>query len=277
MKTGSAAAIMLLLQLAPTAAYAWGRDGHQIVAAIAQSLLTPRVVAQADALLAGAGGESFVAVSDWADRIRRERPETGPWHFVDIEVGAGPYDEARDCPRRACVVAKIEDFHAELADTRLDPERRGEALKWLIHLVGDIHQPLHTADHHDRGGNDLRVVIDGIDHSLHGIWDVDLVKLAKGRESDGAYAAEMTGTISAADRSAWSRGSAPDWANEAHAIAERIAYGELTPGPRPEITPAYKRDAIRAVNLQLERAGVRLAAMLNAVLDVKSRPTVTPP
>ncbi len=120
-------------------ALAWGRDGHQIVATIAQSLLTPQARTQADALLAAAGGESFVAASDWPDRIRRERPETARWHFVDIEVGAGLYDEARDCPRWACAVAKIDDFRAELADSHLDPERRGEALKWLIHLVGDIH------------------------------------------------------------------------------------------------------------------------------------------
>jgi hypothetical protein len=263
-------ALVLLVAIDPAPANAWGRDGHEIVATIAQSLLTPRARAQADALLATAGGESFVAVSDWADRIRRERPETAPWHFVDIEIGAGPYNEARDCPRRACVVAKIDDFRAELADTRLDPERRGEALKWLIHSVGDVHQPLHAADRHDHGGNGLHVAIDGRERNLHEVWDVELIKLAKGRESDSAYAEELTGAISAGDRSTWARGSAADWANEAHSIAERIAYGELSAGLRPTLTFAYQGDAIRAVNLQLERASVRLATVLNAALDPAS-------
>jgi hypothetical protein len=176
--------VALHVAVDPVPARAWGRDGHQIVAALAQSLLTPRARAEADALPAVVGGESFVAASNWPDRIRRERPETARWHFVDIEVGSGPYDEARDCPHRAWATAKIEDFRAELADARLDPERRGEALRWLIHMVGDVHQPLHAADRHDRGGNDLKVSVSGAsgrssETNLHRFWDVDLVQMAQ--------------------------------------------------------------------------------------------------
>jgi len=261
------AALALLLGVNPAPANAWGRDGHQIVATIAQSLLTSRARAQADALLAVAGGESFVAVSDWPDRVRRERPETAPWHFVDIEVGAGPYDEARDCPRRACVVAKIEDFRVELADTRLDPESRGEALKWLIHLLGDIHQPLHAADRHDHGGNGQRVFLDGHEHKLHGIWDTDLVKRARGRRGDAEFVDTLLAIITPAERSRWSTGNAASWAHEAHALAEKVAYGELPAGVAPIIDARYERDAEQVIGLQLERAGVRLAAVLNAALD----------
>ena len=259
-------AFALLAAGVPSTAHAWGRDGHQIVAAIAQALMTPRARAQAEALLAAAGGESLVAASDWADRIRRERPETARWHFVDIEVGGGPYVESRDCPRRACVVAKIEDFRAELANERLDPERRGEALKWLVHLVGDVHQPLHAADRHDRGGNDLRVLMDGRERRLHEIWDVDLVKLARGPRSDAAYAAALAASTTGAERREWSRGTPEDWANEAHGLAESVAYGMLPAGDMPTIEPGYQRAAEAAVELQLQRAGVRLAAVLNAEL-----------
>ena len=250
----------------PTQAGAWGRDGHRVVAEIALRFMTPAARSQADALLAAAGGESLVAASDWADRIRRERRDTAPWHFVDIEVGSGPYVDARDCRGRSCVVDKIEDFRAELADRRLDPERRGEALKWLVHLVGDVHQPLHAADRHDKGGNALEVDFEGKERRLHEIWDVELVKLARGARSDAEYAAALSRSITPADRATWSQGSPAAWANESHELAERVAYGELQPGPRPAITAAYERDAVRVVDVQLERAGVRLAALLNGAL-----------
>jgi hypothetical protein len=229
-------------------------------------MLTPNAHPKAGALLAAAGGESFIVASDWADRIRRDRPETASWHFVDVEVGSGSYNEARDCLARACVVAKIEDFRAELADARLEPERRGEALKWLIQLIGDMHQPLHAGDRHDRGGNDQRVILDGREHRLHGIWDIDLVKLVRGPHSDTAYAVRLARTIDAAERSSWSTGSPVDWANEAHGLAERVAYGALPAEAVPTVGPEYERAAGQAVELQLRRAGVRLAAVLNAAL-----------
>ena len=260
-------ALALFAALAPGPASAWGRDGHQIVAAIALQYMTPRARAQADALRAAAGGESFVIASDWADRIRRQHPETARWHFVDIEVGAGPYNEARDCPKRACAAAKIGDFHAELGDTQLDPERRGVALKWLIHLLGDVHQPLHAADRHDRGGNDLRVFLNGRQKRLHEIWDVELVTLARGPRSDEAFAAALARAITADERSTWSRSGPADWADEAYGLAEQISCGMPPPSSDvPVIGPDYERIAEHAIDLQLQRAGVRLASVLNEAL-----------
>ena len=260
------AAVVLFLVTLPASALAWGREGHEIVAAIAQSMLTPRAASEADAVLAATGGESLVASSDWADRIRGQHRETGSWHFVDIEVGEAPYDPARDCKAGRCVVEKISQFEARLADARVDPETRGEALKWVVHLVGDVHQPLHTADRHDRGGNALRVSFHGRDLNLHEIWDTDLLKSLMGRQGVTAYAAALAKSITPAERAAWSGGTPADWANESHQVAERVAYGELPAGPIPEITPAYQRAAESAIELQLKKAGVRLARMLNEAL-----------
>jgi hypothetical protein len=259
-------ALLVLLIFSPASAFAWGRDGHEIVAAIAQSMLTPKASTQADALLAAAGGESFVTASDWADRIRGQHRETARWHFVDIEVGAGPYDPVRDCKRGACVVEKITEFTGRLADTRFDPETRGEALKWVIHLVGDIHQPLHTGDRHDRGGNAQHVVLHGRDLNLHEIWDTDLLESMMAKQHAVAYAAALARSITPAERAAWSKGAPADWANEAHAIAERVAYGLLAPGAMATITVEYEHAADAAIELQLKRAGVRLAWILNAEL-----------
>lgn len=109
--------------------------------------------------------------STWADEIRRDRPETAPWHYVDIKVTSTGLDRGRNCPGDDCVVAQIEKDLAIVRDRTLAPPIRAEALRFLIHFVGDLHQPLHAADSHDRGGNEVRVVLDGELTNLRAVWD----------------------------------------------------------------------------------------------------------
>ena len=148
---------LVLVCLAPLRANAWGGTGHRIVAMIAEGRLTPRARAEVRRLLGNNVSLSSVAVIG-AD-LRSSRPETGNFHFVDIPIESnGTFDPARDCEpsqRGDCVLAALERFRAELADESQSRGRRAFALKFIVHLVGDMHQPLHCAEHAgDRGGNE---------------------------------------------------------------------------------------------------------------------------
>ena len=118
-----------------------------------------------------------------ADQIRMQRPETAPWHYVNIPIHPAPdepsdYDATRDCPNDACVVAKIEQFERVLADRQVSQRQRLEALKYLVHFVGDVHQPLHTSNDHDRGGNEVPVTFMGRQTNLHAVWDTGIIEPA---------------------------------------------------------------------------------------------------
>jgi hypothetical protein len=112
-------------------------------------------------------GESIDAVASWADDYRRENPETGRWHYIDIPLADSRIDMARECPDGECVIAKTEQFLAVLRDPNADHAAKAEALKFVVHFVGDLHQPLHDEDDHDKGGNTRHVIFDGYRDNLH--------------------------------------------------------------------------------------------------------------
>src|SRR5690242_2941238 len=115
----------------PTVAWAWGSEGHQIIARIASSELTPGAKAQVEALLGDDATSSMVTASTWADEIRPTRQETRPWHYVDIEITSSGYDAARDCPNDACVVAQVKRDVAIIGNRWLAKPVRAEALRFL--------------------------------------------------------------------------------------------------------------------------------------------------
>ena len=119
-------------------AFAWGTEGHRIVAEIAEQFLEPEAAHQVRDLLALENATTLADVSNWADQIRAQRPETAPWHFVDIPITAPGYDAARDCPDKNCIVAKLDQFIAELHDRNLSPTDRLEALKFVVHFVSRL-------------------------------------------------------------------------------------------------------------------------------------------
>jgi hypothetical protein len=252
----------------PSAAWAWGNEGHEIVALIAASELSPVAKAQVEQLLGGDAASAMADVSTWADKIRRDRPETGPWHYVDIEITSAGYDAARDCPNDACVVAQVQRDAAIVGDRTLAQPVRAEALNFLIHFVGDMHQPLHAGDNHDRGGNEVRVVLNGERKNLHSVWDTAVVE-ALG-DNPGTVAAALERQITAAEKRQWSQGSVVDWANQSFQIAKARIYPAL-PGTggtdAPVILPPdYAQREADVTRTQLERAGIRLATLLNKVL-----------
>jgi hypothetical protein len=206
---------------------------------------------------------------------------TRQWHFVNIELDGLDLDKAcfghpqlpvgvlaSKGPADACIVDKIDQFAAELAKASTGPEERLVALKFLLHLVGDVHQPLHASDDHDAGGNRKQVAGDGFTGTnLHHLWDTEFVKRI-GRDPT-ATARRLIASMSDEQRQLSSHGTAADWAMESFALARDHAYGML-PAPRADgvyvLPPAYVDVATRDVAAQLSKAGVRVAYVLNRAL-----------
>ena len=257
-------AIVFALFFAPAPAMAWGPQGHEIVAHLAAMHLTPKAKAGVTALLGGEAQASMVIASNWADEIRDDRPQTASWHYVNLEIDGGlRYDAARDCPRGNCAVAQIAR-DAAILQSRAPPAARAEALKFLIHLVGDIHQPLHAGENHDRGGNAVRILYRrGKPMSLHQFWDSSVVA-ALGRDPV-MVATRIDGAFSAAQKAAMMASRNPAaWAMNSAAIARNVIYRQT--GGRTE-TMLTERDAASDAAIarqQLAKAGYALAGMLNA-------------
>jgi len=268
-RTGLVAVV--LVACSPTNCWAWGTEGHQIIAHIAARELTPSARLQVQELLGGSDAERvMVEASTWADEVRPQRPETAPWHFVNIPIGSGGYNAQRDCRRGDCIVGQIEREQWIVGDRALLTPVRAEALRFLIHLIGDLHQPLHAINNNDRGGNDTRVTIDrrGIRTNLHAVWDNYVVRNLGTK--DDAVAIRLEAEIQSADQQRWKSGSVIEWVNESFQIARREIYSGTgsftspTPGAVVILPEDYARDKRAIVRMQLEKAGVRLAWVLNS-------------
>lgn len=244
---------LIFLLLVPAPALAWGPEGHEVVAHVAARELTPHARAAVARLLGGDAETMMVLDASWADEVRDDRPETASWHYVNVELEEPFYDARRDCPESNCVVAQIARDEAALA-RRPD----AETLKFLIHFIADIHQPLHVGDHGDRGGNARQLFYRGRRVNLHHLWDDDVVA-ALGRDP-----AEVANSISRAltpqMKQSLSGGTPQDWANQSLGVARGI-YGGLAGDDVPD---DYARRQAAITRLQLARAGLRLAAALNA-------------
>ncbi|WP_242360538.1 S1/P1 nuclease [Anaeromyxobacter sp. SG17] len=259
-------ALAAALAVGPSPAAAWSTQGHRVAAAVAEERLTPAARRLVRELL-GATPMSDARVAGWADAQRE--PATRPWHYVNIPPGAAGYVRERDCPGDACIVAAMERAVAELRDGD-SAVRRADAFRWLVHLAADVHQPLH-ADGRDRGGTELETRTRGgkRPRSLHRVWDEDVLRpilYRRGAVAAGrALAREVRGPEAAP---AAAEPSPAAWANESHALA-RALYAELEPLPRegrslvlPDAYPDRQRARAEA---QLQKAGVRLAALLDRI------------
>jgi hypothetical protein len=308
--------IGLIAPLLASSAFGWGCEGHQIVALIARAHLTPEVSAAVDELLRekpidpalsrfckDRPDDLMADAATWADDVRNQE-KNGPWHYVNIPRSAtsrtpleawcppiGPSVNGKDQP--GCVVNAIEYQLAVLRDKSRSAADRATALRYVIHFVGDIHQPLHDVDNQDQGGNCTTMQVVGDDRltNLHSIWDTKLIqhemetdqltKPAYVEALNSRFAAKYP-TLAAApvdDPSSWS------W--EAAEIARNVTYGNLEPGlpvAHADTEPVcaaerekvqalhivigetYIRKAIPVIEEQLATAGFRLALLLNATL-----------
>jgi hypothetical protein len=259
MRKGALAAILC----GTIPALGWGPEGHSLIARIAEAQLTPAVHAKVVEILGP--NVSMASVASWPDEIRRLRPETGPWHYIDIPIDQGRLDLTRDCPKGDCVIKKIEDFEVVLHDPNTPAVQRREALMFLIHFVGDMHQPLHDSDNKDKGGNDVHVVYKGRPTNLHSLWDSGLLG-SMGKEDELFPLYERD---SAQHAKKWAKGSVEDWSEQSHKLAVKVTYGKLPKtdkGAPVTITAEYEAKADPLIRMQIEKAGARLARVLNEAL-----------
>ena len=247
----------------PAPAAAWGAAGHSIVAELAERRLSREAIAGIETLL---GGEiSLASISSWADAVQMLRPETRGWHFVNIPFGEKAYSEPRDCSGgedKLCVVSAIKRFSLALADGSKSRDEKVEALKFLVHFIADIHQPLHCADRNDAGGSRLTVRFFGQETNLHMLWDVGLIE----RQTFywGEYVDRLEKEwIPANDVAELSAGTPEEWASRSHELAISVAYKNTAPDVN--LTEAYFESARPVVDRQLATAGVRLARVLNEI------------
>ena len=266
-------------------AFAWGPQGHRTVGAIADRLLTPASRAEVAQLLAAdldkfghpSGRTTLEAVAVWADEIRGTPADRPRWHYNGVPL-CGSATRDSYCPRGECNSAQLDRLTALLADRHAELRERNEALKWIVHLVGDIHQPLHAADNADQGGNRVEVALAGVHtrgrESLHRAWDNDLVQLALHERNRQRPPSQLDALVAEAANLGREvgQGTPDSWARESNNLARNVAYrypgfacNRVPPGI-VVLDSAYLDDAELVIRERLLLAGARLATLLNSAL-----------
>jgi len=243
------------LMFSSTPAFCWDLNGHQTVALIAQSRLTPEASAVIARLLAQEPGSTLVSIASWADEYRDS--SNTRWHYVNFPRDNCHYQAARDCPDGECVVAKIDSFNAVLHSNASDASKL-EALKFLVHLVGDIHQPLHAGFGYDKGGNLYQIQYQNDGTNLHALWDTAMVE--QFQESPKQLAETITSNYANAVSGITLDGGPAMWAEQSCTIVAATGFY-----PRHNVTQKYLQHFAPLAQLQLLRAGVRLADLLNTL------------
>ncbi len=275
--------LTLLLMLLPGRALAWSEPGHWLVGELAEEQLTSSARAEVRRLLAGEAQPTLGGVAGWADALRASDPPrfraTSRWHYINASRAGCGFDLARDCPDGQCIVAAIEQQRRILADPGQPLGLRRDALKFIVHLVGDIHQPLHASDRRDSGGNRFQVRLtaaqapdaaqartrggnnrDGATGTnLHAVWDYHV--LASAGLVRERHAARLRGVMTSLPASA-SAITPLEWARESCALLDAESIYPPTHVLDHRYLEAHRPLAERRV----VQAAARLAAMLNAAL-----------
>ena len=268
--------VPLVLSAAP--AHAWSQLGHRLVGDLAQGRLTPRAQAQVKALLEGEAEPTLAGVSTWADGLRNSDPArfkaTSAWHYIDSRDGSCALVLKRDCPDGNCVVAAIEQQRRILADRSQAVAARRDALKFLVHLIADVHQPLHAGNRTDSGGNRFQVNLrtglapeayarqnfrNGVmGTNLHAIWDYYV--LASADLTERQYVARLRPRLP--EQKPGQTGTPLAWAEESCGLIDvRKLYPE-----KHSMDHSYLAAMRPLAERRIETAAVRLAALLNEAL-----------
>lgn len=253
-------AAAVALAAVPTPALAWGKTGHRVVATIADGHLSGLARAHIHEIL---GVESLPEAANWPDEMRSDpdafwQKTSSPWHYVT--VGGISYDQA---PPEGDAYGALRFFRSMVLDPKTSPEHRQLALRFIVHIVGDLHQPLHNGRPGDRGGNNVKVKWFGRDTNLHAVWDTAMIE--ETGYSFTEYSERLNRHTSSEDVIAWWNPKPTDWIAESVQLRERI-YPEGT-----DLGYDYIYRHTPTVELRLKQGGVRLAAYLNAMFD-KSAP-----
>jgi hypothetical protein len=308
------AAVVLLLS--PLRAWSWGCEGHQAVAMIAEKHMSAHAREMANKLLqsqpidpalprycSSQGLDLMADASTWPDDLRSSRPEASPWHYIDIPRDAPRGALAEYCPSsRGCVTNAIEHQVELLRSTETEASVRADALRFIIHFVGDLHQPLHCVSNNDLGGNCVPIDFFGnppveknpqpetYAPNLHGIWDVGIIQHLKGTQTVSQWAAAIDHQFHS-QSGAWQEEgvNVDNWVWESHELADTVVYAKLPvaiPVEKPEVvrgcnddnhvsarmlklheqvSQQYVNAVASTVDQQIAKAGVRLAMVLNQI------------
>jgi hypothetical protein len=258
---------------------AWGGQGHRLVGLLAEDRLTPAAKKSVAWLL---DGQSLGDVASWADTITGEQVQTSYWHYLNIPPDASRYDRDRDCPRqpgveagsrgdrwRDCVVDRIAYWEERLGNTKLDRADRATALKFVVHFIGDLHQPFHALGV-GRGGNDVHVRVFGqsdcgsdparpVPCNLHSVWDSRLI--SRHNLDDQSYLAALKKLIDDKHLGAAPAGTPAEWAEQSFRLAKEALVKDGA-----DIDEGYYRRHITVIDERLALAALRLSTSLNRLL-----------
>jgi len=261
--SGLALAVTALL---PAPASAWGAQGHRLVARIAETRLDPAAKAEVQRLLATEPGATLASIAPWADQLRAEDPDLGKrsagWHYVNMAEDGCAYDPPKHCRDGDCVIEALKAQSARLADRGLSDAERLQALKFVVHLAGDLHQPMHAGYGHDKGGNTYQLQFNERGTNLHSLWDSGMFYALQ--LDDGPFLQHLQALPAPAGIVAPQlQRDAARWAEQSCRIATREG---VYPANR-KVGQAYADTWRPVAEAQLRLAGERLAALLNELLD----------
>lgn len=248
-------AFLLVFMSSP--AFAWGQTGHRVTGMIAEHYLTKRAKKEIEAIL---GPESLAEASTWPDFMRASpdpfwRKEAGSYHYVTVPPGKTYSDVG--APPEGDAVTALQKFAKTLKDPSASRQDKALALRFTVHIIGDLHQPLHVGNGEDRGGNDVKLAFYGEPSNLHSVWDSGMIDREGLSYSElGAWIEEK---ITAQEAKEWLVADPLQWIRESGAIRETI-YPQGS-----DIGRDYSFKYIETVHERLAMGGVRIAAYLNAL------------
>ncbi|RFZ91210.1 hypothetical protein D0C36_19940 [Mucilaginibacter conchicola] len=242
----------------------WGFKGHRAIATIAQKHLTSNTAYVVSAYL---NGQAMSDVATWADENRN--PKTAGWHYLNLPLGLSHEAFVSAVSQSDNnVYTAILKTEAGLKDKNLSAEAKNEALKYLIHLVGDAHQPMHVSRKEDKGGNTIQVRFDNKGTNLHSLWDSKLIDHERLSEQEIAKNYDVA-TLTQIKQ--WQADSPMEWLWESYQISSEL-YGSAKPGQT--ISDAYYQKHIQVTRRRIDQAGIRLAGELNKLFNSASAPAV---
>lgn len=255
------AAILVAFTL-PGTAFAWGKTGHRVGGEIAQDYLSRDAQAAITSIL---GVERLPEASTWPDFMRSSPDEfwqgdSRSWHYVTVPKGETYGDSP--APDEGDAITALSGFKTILQDPLADPMEKARALRFAVHIIGDLHQPLHAGDGTDRGGNDFDVMWFGDRVNLHGVWDTKIVDDAQLSYTE--YADRLGGRITPELASEWNTSDPVIWVTESTALRDTI-YPEEGDDLRWDYVFEHRAD----MELRLTQSGVRIAAWLNGTFETK--------
>ena len=252
--------LLLLIFSCPSFGW-WGQTGHRVVGEIADSYLSKKARVAISEIL---GNESIAITSNWADFIKSDSTYNylGPWHYINIKQGLSQSEFNSFLQKDTATDAytKLNFLIAELRNKQLEKDKQRMYLRLLIHIVGDIHQPLHVGRFEDLGGNRIRVLWFGDSTNLHSVWDDKIIESQRLSYTEYVNAINHT---TKEERKTLQAQSINEWFYESYLLAGKV-YGSVTPSTS-RLSYRYNFDHIEMLNSQLLKAGVRLAGLLNSI------------